>query len=135
MDLGSKKRIGNFVLTRKKQGKATFIIVSTLSGEWSMHFRADNKMFRLLDTVDRDAEDSLHTWITSLYAVSHIVDGKFTGELMLSINNYFERLGDSVKRLDEEEDKKVLNEEKVSHQMREELEKLEDNEGEKRARV
>ena len=51
MDLGGKKRIRNFVLTKKKQGKVTFIIVSTLSGEWSMSFRADNKMFRLLDSV------------------------------------------------------------------------------------
>lgn len=129
MDLGSKKRIGNFVLTRKKQGKATFIIVSTLSGEWSMHFRADNKMFRLLDTVDRDAEGSLHTWITSLYAASHIVDGKFTGELMLSVNNYFERLGNGVKRLDDEDDAKVLGEERMAREMIDELEKLEDNEG------
>ena len=129
MDLGSKKRIGNFVLTRKKQGKATFIIVSTLSGEWSMHFRADNKMFRLLDTVDRDAEYSLHTWITSLYAASHIVDGKFTGELMLSVNNYFERLGNGVKRLDDEDDAKVLGEERRAREMIDELEKLEDNEG------
>ena len=129
MDLGSKKRIGNFVLTRKKQGKATFIIVSTLSGEWSMHFRADNKMFRLLDTVDRDAEYSLHTWITSLYAARHIVDGKFTGELMLSVNNYFERLGNGVKRLDDEDDAKVLGEERMAREMIDELEKLEDNEG------
>ena len=129
MDLGSKKRIGNFVLTRKKQGKATFIIVSTLSGEWSMHFRADNKMFRLLDTVDRDAEYSLHTWITSLYAASHIVDGKFTGELMLSVNNYFERLGNGVKRLDDAYDAKVLREERMAREMIDELEKLEDNEG------
>ena len=129
MDLGSKKRIGNFVLTRKKQGKATFIIVSTLSGEWSMQFRADNKMFRLLDTVDRDAEYSLHTWITSLYAASHIVDGKFTGELMLSVNNYFERLGNGVKRLDDEDDAKVLGEERMAREMIDELEKLEDNEG------
>lgn len=129
MDLGSKKRIGNFVLTRKKQGKATFIIVSTLSGEWSMHFPADNKMFRLLDTVDRDAEYSLHTWITSLYAASHIVDGKFTGELMLSVNNYFERLGNGVKRLDDEDDAKVLGEERMAREMIDELEKLEDNEG------
>ena len=129
MDLGSKKRIGNFVLTRKKQGKATFIIVSTLSGEWSMHFRADNKMFRLLDTVDRDAEYSLHTWITSLYAASHIVDGKFTGELMLSVNNYFESLGNGVKRLDDEDDAKVLGEERMAREMIDELEKLEDNEG------
>ena len=129
MDLGSKKRIGNFVLTRKKQGKATFIIVSTLSGEWSMHFRADNKMFRLLDTVDRDAEYSLHTWITSLYAASHIVDGKFTGELMLSVNNYFERLGNGLKRLDDEDDAKVLGEERMAREMIDELEKLEDNEG------
>ena len=116
-------------MTRKKQGKATFIIVSTLSGEWSMHFRADNKMFRLLDTVDRDAEYSLHTWITSLYAASHIVDGKFTGELMLSVNNYFERLGNGVKRLDDEDDAKVLGEERMAREMIDELEKLEDNEG------
>lgn len=131
MDLGSKKRIGNFVLTRKKQGKATFIIVSTLSGEWSMHFRADNKMFRLLDTVDRDAEDSLRTWITSLYAASHVVDGQFTGELMLSVNNYFERLGNGVKTFDDEDDAKVLGEERMAREMIDELEKLEDNEGEK----
>ena len=129
MDLGSKKRIGNFVLTRKKQGKATFVIVSTLSGEWSMHFRADNKMFRLLDTVDRDAEDSLHTWITSLYAASHIVDGQFTRDLMVTIDGYFERMKKEVKLLDDSEDAKILEEERRAHEMREEMDKLEDDEG------
>lgn len=126
MNLGSKKRIRNFVLTKKKQGKVTFIIVSTLSGEWSMSFRADNKMFRLLDTVEKDAEESLHTWITSLYAACHIVDGDFTRELMGSVDKYFERLKIDVKNLDEEEDRKVLEEERMAHEMREELEKLND---------
>lgn len=129
MDLGSKKRIRNFVLTKKKQGKVTFMIISSLSGEWSMSFRADNKMFKLLDTVDKDAEDSIHTWITSLYAACHIVDGVFTVELMNSIDNFFDRLEKNEKSIDNAEDAKILEEERRTHEMREELDKLEDNEG------
>ncbi|WP_065218471.1 MULTISPECIES: hypothetical protein [Butyricimonas] len=125
MDLGTKKKIGNFVLTKKKQGKVTFIIVSTLSGVWSMSFRADNKMFRSLDTVEKDAEESLHTWITSLYAACHIVDGDFTGELMNSIDKYFEKLKKNEKPIDDDEDAKILKDERRSHEMREELDKLE----------
>lgn len=126
MDLGGKKRIRNFVLTKEKQGKVIFIIVSTLSGEWAMSFRADNKMFRLLDTVGKDAEESLHTWITSLYAASHIVDGDFTGELMISIDKYFDRIQADKNPVDDAEDAKILEEERMAHEMREALEKLED---------
>ena len=129
MNTGTRKRIRNFVLTKKKNGKITFITVSTLSGEWSMSFRADNKMFKLLDDVEKEEEDVLHTWITSLYAASHVVDGQFTGELMLSINNYFERLKNEDNGLNDEEDAKVLAEERMAREMIDELEKLEDNEG------
>ena len=131
MNTGSKKKIRNFVLTKKKQGRVTFIIVSTLSGEWSMSFRADNKMFRLLDTVEKDAEESLHTWITSLYAACHIVDGDFTGVLRNSIDKYFDRLKNEKKPIDDAEDAKILKEERRAHEMREELDKLEDDVEEK----
>lgn len=129
MNTGSKKRIRNFVLTKKKQGKVTFIIVSSLSGEWSMSFRADNKMFKLLDSVEKEAENSLHTWITSIYAACHIVDGDFTEELMNFIDKYFEKLENEKRPIDDAEDAKILEDERRSHEMREELDKLENNEG------
>nr|DAH30071.1 MAG TPA: hypothetical protein [Caudoviricetes sp.] len=129
MDLGGKKRIRNFVLTKKKQGKVTFIIVSTLSGEWSMSFRADNKMFRLLDSVEKEMENSVYTWITTLYAASHVVDGDFTNGMMSLLDKYFEGLKSEEKRLGDEEDNEVLEEERRAHEMKEELDKLEDNEG------
>lgn len=123
---GSKKRIGNFILTKKKQGKETFIIVSTLSGEWKMLFRADNKMFSMLDDVDNDAEKSLHTWITTLYASSHIVDAEFTNNLIHSIDSYFDGLKKAPSS--DEEDLKILEDEKRAHEMMDKMDKLDDDE-------
>ena len=92
MDLGGKKRIRNFVLTKNNQGKLTFIIVSQLSGELAMSFMSDNKMFRLLDSVEKEMENSVYTWITTLYAASHVVDGDFTNGMMSLLGKYFEGL-------------------------------------------
>lgn len=121
MNVGSKKNIGNFILSKKNIGKVTCMVVNTASGNWSMVYRPNNTMFKLLDNVKEEEEDALRTFFTTVYALAHVVDGELTDDAIKAIDAYFARVNAGTN----EEDAKILEEERMAHEMREELERLE----------
>ena len=118
MDLGSKKRIGNFVLTKKRDGKSTFIIARTLRGEWETRFRADDRMFGLFNDLGKEDEDSVHTLLSTMLAVCHIVEAGFTKDVIGAVNAYSKR----VQGGGEEESQRIVGEERRVYEMRKEAE-------------
>ena len=129
MEIGSKKKIGNFVIRKKREGKELFMEVRTLRGEWEARWRVDNVMFKLFDDIQKEHEDSVHTLLSTMLAACHIVDAGFTDDLIKAINAYTGRVSGNEKSEEEieKESQKIIEEERRAHEMREELKKNRQN--------
>lgn len=128
MDLGSKVKLGSFVVMKKRIGKQLFMVVSTLRGEWQVMFRADNKMFKVLDSVDEETRNPVHTLIATMFAASHILDAGFTNDVVAAVGRYQERVAMDVAGKDEdateEESQRIIDEERRAYAMNEERLKM-----------
>ena len=123
MDLGSKMKIGSFVVMKKMEGKKLFMVVGTIGGEWEMRYSARNMMFRVLDSVDNENRDAVHTLLATIYAAAHILDAKFTNAVVKAIKEYeASRLTMNEERLtkEEEESQRIIEEEKRVREMNDE---------------
>ena len=123
MDLGSKMKIGSFVVMKKMEVKKLFMVVGTIGGEWEMRYSARNMMFRVLDSVDNENRDAVHTLLATIYATAHILDAKFTNAVVKAIKEYeASRLTMNEERLtkEEEESQRIIEEEKRVREMRDE---------------
>lgn len=123
MDYGKKVQIHNFVMLKYRVDKTSFIKVSSVNGEWSVSYREDNIMFLTLDMAGEENHEALHNVFTAIYGTCQIVDSEYTKEVFDAMNRYFERLKTEKKPVSEEEDAKVLDEERKMYEMKENEEK------------
>lgn len=128
MDLGSKMKLGSFVVMKKKEGKRLFMVVSTLRGEWQVRFRADNKLFKVFDSVDEETRNPVHTLIATMFAASHILDAGFTNDVVAAVGRYQKRVETGATGKDEEateeESQRIIEEERRAYVMNEERLKM-----------
>lgn len=123
MDYGKKVQIHNFVMLKYRVDKTSFIKVSSINGEWSVSYREDNIMFLTLDMAGEENHEALHNVFTAIYGTCQIVDSEYTKEVFDAMNRYFERIKDKKKPVSEEEDAKILDEERKMYEMKENEEK------------
>lgn len=127
MDYGKKIQIHNFVMLKYRVDKTSFIKVSSVNGEWSVSYREDNIMFLTLDMAGEENHEALHNVFTAIYGTCQIVDSEYTKEVFDVMNRYFERIKDKKKPVSEEEDAKVLDEERKMYELQEEMNHVKDN--------
>lgn len=123
MDYGKKVQIHNFVMLKYRVDKTSFIKVSSVNGEWSVSYREDNIMFLTLDMAGEENHEALHNVFTAIYGTCQIVDSEYTKEVFDAMNRYFERIKDKKKPVSEEEDAKIIDEERKMYEMKENEEK------------
>lgn len=127
MDYGKKVQIHNFVMLKYRVDKTSFIKVSSVNGEWSVSYREDNIMFLTLDMAGEENHEALHNVFTAIYGTCQIVDSEYTKDVFDAMNRYFERIKDKKKPVSEEEDAKVLDEERKMYELQEEMNHVKDN--------
>lgn len=117
-------KLGSFVVMKKRLGKQLFMVVSSLRGEWQVMFRADNKMFKVLDSVDEETRNPVHTLIATMFAASHILDAGFTNDVVAAVGRYQKRVETDAAGKDEEaieaESQRIIDEERRAYAMNEE---------------
>ena len=121
-------KLGSFVVMKKRIGKQLFMVVSSLRGEWKVMFRADNKMFKVLDSVDEETRNPVHTLIATMFAASHILDAGFTNDVVAAVGRYQKRVETDAAGKDEEaieeESQRIIDEERRAYAMNEERLKM-----------
>lgn len=127
MDYGKKVQIHNFVILKYRVDKTSFIKVSSVNGEWSVSYREDNIMFLTLDMAGEENHEALHNVFTAIYGTCQIVDSEYTKEVFDAMNRYFERIKDKKKPVSEEEDAKIIDEERKKYELQEEMNHVKDN--------
>ncbi len=120
MDFG-KTQIGNMVILKYKKGDLPFIKVSTVSGDFSVEYGAGSMMFMLLDnTPMEDKVDNLPMLIVrNVQYVANCIDVGLHVDVLKAIGSALDR-ADS-KPISDEEDAKIIEEERQMYEMKKEM--------------
>lgn len=124
MEYGNKIQIHNFVMSKHKVDKMSFIKVSSVADDWSVSYREDNIMYLTLDMAKEEDYEALHNVFTAIYGTCNIVDSEFTKDIFDALNRYFERLGAERPVVSEEEDARILEEERRMNEINGELREI-----------
>lgn len=122
MDFG-KTQIGNMVILKYKKGELPFIKVSTVSGDFSVEYGAGSVMFMLLDNAPiEDKVDNLPMLIIrNTQYVANCIDAELQVDVLKAVGNALDRA--DAKPISDEEDAKIIEEERQMYEMKKEIEK------------
>lgn len=122
MDFG-KRQIGNTVILKYKKGDLPFIKVSTVSGDFSVEYGAGSVMFMLLDNAPiEDKVDNLPMIIIrNTQYVANCIDAELQVDVLKAVGNALDRA--DAKPISDEEDAKIIEEERQMYEMKKEMEK------------
>lgn len=122
MDFG-KRQIGNTVILKYKKGDLPFIKVSTVSGDFSVEYGAGSVMFMLLDNAPiEDKVDNLPILIIcNTQYVANCIDAELQVDVLKAVGNALDRA--DAKPISDEEDAKIIEEERQMYEMKKEIEK------------
>ena len=122
MDSG-KRQIGNTVILKYKKGDLPFIKVSTVSGDFSVEYGAGSVMFMLLDNAPiEDKVDNLPMLIIrNTQYVANCIDAELQVDVLKAVGNALDRA--DAKPISDEEDAKIIEEERQMYEMKKEMEK------------
>lgn len=123
MEYGKKIQVHNFIMLKYKVDKTSFIKVSSVAGDWSVSYREDNIMYLTLDVAKEEEYEALYNVFTGIYGTCNIVDSDFTKEVFDAMSRHFERLKGDRSVVSDEEDSKILEEERRINEIKEEIEK------------
>lgn len=122
MDFG-KRQIGNTVILKYKKGDLPFIKVSTVSGDFSVEYGAGSVMFMQLDNAPiEDKVDNLPMLIIrNTQYVANCIDAELQVDVLKAVGNALDRA--DAKPISDEEDAKIIEEERQMYDMKKEMEK------------
>lgn len=122
MDFG-KRQIGNTVILKYKKGDLPFIKVSTVSGDFSVEYGAGSVMFMLLGNAPiEDKVDNLPMLIIrNTQYVANCIDAELQVDVLKAVGNALDRA--DAKPISDEEDAKIIEEERQMYEMKKEMEK------------
>ena len=121
MEYNKKIQIHNFVLLKHKVDKTSFIKVTTVAGDWFVWYREDSIMYLTLDMADESQYEGIYNVMVGMYGACNTVDQEFTKELFGALHRFYERLKSKQAAVSEEENAKVLEDEKRFVELKEEI--------------
>lgn len=125
MDFG-KTQIGNTIILKYKKGDLPFIKVSAVSGDFSIEYGAGSMMFMLLDNTPlEDKVDNLPMLIVrNTQYVANCIDVELQVDVLKAIGSALDRA--DAKPISDEEDAKIIEEERQMYEIKKEIEKEND---------
>lgn len=125
----SKKKplqFGNFLVVREDSNEHAWISIKAVSGFWTMRFRDDNEMFERIRLLanNKDFHEYIETWIKVCYLMANCTpDAEFMKVFFEGYSQMNDRLFSRQKEISEEEDKKILEQEKTAYELKEKAKK------------
>lgn len=125
MDFG-KTQVGNMIILKYKKGDVPFIKASTVSGDFSVEYSAGSIMFVLLDSVPiEDRVDNLPMlMLRNTQYVGNCIDAKLQVDVLKAVGDALDRA--DAKPISDEEDAKIIEEERQMYEMKKEMEEASD---------
>lgn len=115
-------QFGNFTITRDNSNEHDWISIKAISGFWTMRFRDDNEMFERIRLLanNKDFSEYTETWIKVCYLMANCTpDAEFMKVFFEGYSQMNDRLLSRQKEISEEEDQKILEQEKTAYELKE----------------
>ena len=125
MDFG-KTQVGNITILKYKKDGIPFIKASTECGDFSIEYSAGSIMFVLLDSVPiEDRVDNLPMlMLRNTQYVGNCIDAKLQVDVLKAVGDALDRA--DAKPISDEEDAKIIEEERQMYEMKKEMEEASD---------
>lgn len=125
MDFG-KTQVGNITILKYKKDGIPFIKTSTVCGDFSIEYSAGSIMFVLLDSVPiEDRVDNLPMlMLRNTQYVGNCIDAKLQVDVLKAVWDALDRA--DAKPISDEEDAKIIEEERQMYEMKKEMEEASD---------
>lgn len=125
MDFG-KTQVGNITILKYKKDGVPFIKASTVGGDFSIEYSAGSIMFVLLDSVPiEDRVDNLPMlMLRNTQYVGNCIDAKLQVDVLKAVGDALDRA--DAKPISDEEDAKIIEEERQMYEMKKEMEEASD---------
>ncbi|MDH6311131.1 hypothetical protein M2451_004000 [Dysgonomonas sp. PFB1-18] len=114
---GNATQIGNYLVSFEK-GRFRSVKIAAVSGNWNIRYREDNPLFTFIYDLIKTEEgrNYLHVSIAAYYMVTNgVPDSEFFEDIYNARQRSFDRINKANGIVSEEEDDKILNEEKEKY--------------------
>lgn len=117
---GEKLQIGNWIAEKVEMDGVDFMEVRASDGIFRFMYRIDSMMYGLLDNVREEDKPSVGIIFNNIFAVATFLDAEFQNDVFQAIRRALELV--KVEPVSDEEDAKILAEERAKYEMKKEME-------------
>nr|DAW07551.1 MAG TPA: hypothetical protein [Caudoviricetes sp.] len=118
---GEKLQIDNWIAEKVEMDGVDFMEVRASEGIFRFMYRIDSMMYGLLDNVRKEDKPSVGVIFNNIFAVATLLDAEFQNDVVQAIGRALERV--KAETVSDEEDAKILAEERAKYEMKKEMEK------------
>lgn len=117
---GEKLQIGNWIAEKIEMDGVDFMEVRASDGVFRFMYRIDSMMYGLIDSIRKEDKDGINVIFNNVFAVATLLDAEFQNDVVQAIGGFIGRV--EAKPVSEEEDAKILAEERAKYEMKKEME-------------
>lgn len=117
---GEKLQIGNWIAEKVEMDGVDFMEVRASDGIFGFMYRIDSMMYLLIDNIRKEDKESIGVIFNNVFAVATLLDAEFQNDVVQAIGRFIGRV--ETKPVSDEEDAKILSEERAKYEMKKEME-------------
>ena len=117
---GEVLRIGNWIAEKIEMDGVDFMEVRASDGIFRFMYRIDSMMYGLIDSIRKEDKDGINVLFNNVFAVATLLDAEFQNDVVQAIGGFIGRV--ETKPVSDEEDAKILAEERAKYEMKKEME-------------
>lgn len=117
---GEKLQIGNWIAEKIEMDGVDFMEVRASDGVFRFMYRIDSMMYGLIDSIRKEDKDGINVIFNNVFAVATLLDAEFQNDVVQAIGGFIGRV--EAKPVSDEEDAKILAEERAKYEMKKEME-------------
>ena len=117
---GEKLQIGNWIAEKIEMDGGDFMEVRASDGVFRFMYRIDSMMYGLIDSIRKEDKDGINVIFNNVFAVATLLDAEFQNDVVQAIGGFIGRV--EAKPVSDEEDAKILAEERAKYEMKKEME-------------
>lgn len=116
---GEKLQIHNFIIEKVEMDGMDYMEVRTTDGSFRVMYRSDHPLFAMFDSLEDDEIEGASMLLNNVFAAATIVDVEFQKDILLAAMKMIDRA--EAGEADDEEDRRIIEEEKARCQMEQEV--------------
>lgn len=124
---GEKLQIHNFIIEKVGMDGMDYMEVRVTDGGFRVMYRSDHPLFAMFGTLEDDEIEGVYMLLNNVFAAATIVDVEFQKDILFAAMKMIDRA--EASEVNDEEDRRIIEEEKASYQTEQEIKEKGDTDG------